>query len=296
VDIVGAFACSHSGLVVSRRHLASQPSQDVVSLSYGKMGEAIAASRADAVVVIGTDHGRIYSYRLVPAFTVGVGPTAAGNGDGGLPKCTLPIHQPFAQAILTGAIEEGVDLAYSEAISIDHSFVMPLVLSDVPDRTPIVPIATNCFMPPLPTLERFHEVGEKLGRAMRAGPPGKIVVIATGGLSHWVGQPAFQAFQMEAPGTRLSRVADVPMELDDTGRINTDFDREFLTSVCTGQSRAFARDWNSARIAREAGNGAHEIRNWVMLAGILGDSNGTVIGYTPEPTWLTGTAVVQFAT
>jgi hypothetical protein len=268
----------------------------MASLSYGKMGDAIAASGADAIVVIGTDHGRIYSFGLVPAFTLGVGPTATGIGDGGLPACTLPIHQPFAQAMLMAAIDEGVDLAYSEAMSIDHSFVMPLVLAGVPDRMPLVPIATNCNMPPLPTLGRFHEVGEKLGRAIRSGPAGKVIVIATGGLSHWVGKPAFQAFQGDAAGTRLARVADFPMELDDTGPINTDFDREFLTSMCTGQSCAFARDWNGARIQREAGNGAQEVRNWLMLAGILGDPNGSVIGYTPEPAWLTGTAVVQFST
>jgi hypothetical protein len=296
VDIVGGFACSHAGLVVTRRHLASQRSQDVVSLSYGKMGEAIVASAADAIVVIGTDHGRIYSFGLVPAFTIGVGPTAAGIGDAGLPKCTLPIHQPFAQAMLTAAIDGGVDLAYSEAMLIDHSFVMPLVLAGVSDRMPIVPIATNCNMPPLPTLDRFHEVGEKIGRAIRRGPAGKIVVIATGGLSHWVGQPAFQTFQGDAAGTRLARAADFSMELDDTGPINTDFDRDFLESMCRGQSSAFMRDWNGARIQREAGNGAQEIRNWMMLAGILGDPNGTVMGYTPEPAWLTGTAVVQFAT
>ena len=92
--------------------------------------------------------------------------TAEGIGDADLPPCTVPLHQPFAQAILTCILDAGVDMAYSETMKIDHSFVTPLMLAFGDDMIPIVPIAQNCNFPPLPPLARSYEVGVKLREAI----------------------------------------------------------------------------------------------------------------------------------
>ncbi len=295
MEIVAGFGCSHAGLMITRRDQASADSRAIVYSAFRQMGAAIEAAGADAVAIIGTDHGRVYSFAHVSAYTIGVNDCAAGIGDAGLPRREVPIKADFARSILTGAIEEGIDLAYSEAMSIDHSFITPLMLSEMPSGMPIVPIATNCNAPPLPTLRRSYEVGRKLGNAIRSGPAGKIAVLATGGLSHWVGPPTFQGYLRETPGTRIGREADHPMLLDDTGPVNLEFDREFLDAICSGHVETFIDAWGEARIYDEAGNGAQEIRNWIVAAGILENARATVLGYAPEEAWLTGTAVVQFS-
>ena len=91
----------------------------------------------------------------------------------------------------------------------------------------------------------------------------RVVVLATGGLSHWVGLP-------------------------ESGDINEDFDREFLTRLADGapdRLTSYAPDEIDA-----AGNGAHEIRTWLVAAGAAG-TGFDVLAYEPVAEWLTGTAV-----
>ena len=294
MEIVGAYACSHAGLIVSRRDLAPQGQRDSVFGAFEAMGRQIREAAPDAVIVVATDHGRVYPFSQVSGFTIGVSETAEGIGDADLPKRTVPIHQRFAQALLDGAIAEGVDMAFSEAMQIDHSFVAPLMLAFGEDVIPIVPISQNCNVPPLPTLARSYEVGAKLGNAIRGGPLGRVVVIGTGGLSHWVGSVEQQAFMRQPAGTRLRRGKQA-LTLEDTGPINADFDRAFLQTLCRGDARAFLREWNSVRLYEEAGNGAQEIRNWLLVAGLVGDRPAAEMAYEPVREWLTGTAVVQFS-
>src|SRR5262245_24211879 len=128
MEIVGAFGCSHAGLIVVRRDRAPAEQRDRVFGAYRAAQEEIARLRPDALVVVATDHMQAFPLSGVPAFSIGVGPVATGLGDGGLPPCSVPVHQKLAQAILAGGIERGVDLAFSEKVAIDHSFVMPLSL------------------------------------------------------------------------------------------------------------------------------------------------------------------------
>lgn len=293
MQIVGAFACSHAGLFISRGDKAPHNQRDAVYEAFAEMGREIRALAPDAIVLVATDHGRIYPFSNVPQFTIGVSESAAGIGDSELPELTVPIHQPFARALLEGAIAEGVDLAFSESMKIDHSFVTPLVLAFGDDFLPIVPLSQNCNVPPLPTLRRSYEVGAKLGAALRAGPAGRVVVVGTGGLSHWVGTPEQQQFMRRPPGTRMAQ-GKQPLTLDDEGPINVAFDRAFLETICSGDAAAFTRAWDSERLYEEAGNGAQEIRNWLLIAGLVGDRPARVLAYEPVREWLTGTAVVQF--
>lgn len=293
MDIVGAFACSHTSFFATRRDVAPPAQVDLVYGAFARMGDAIRALAPDAVVIVATDHGRIYPLAHVSQFAIGVSETAVGFGDGELPKLPFPIHQAFAQAILAGAIDEGVDLSFSESMTIDHSFVMPLMLTFGDHTIPIVPIVQNCNVPPLPTLRRSHDVGVKLGNAIRRGPPGKVVIIGTGGLSHWVGSPEQQAFMRSPAGTRITRDRG-PLVLDDTGEVNVAFDEAFLATVCRGEVPGFVRDWTTERLYDVAGNGAQEIRNWVTVAGAVEDRPATVLAYAGVREWLTGTGLVQF--
>ena len=190
--------------------------------------------------------------------------------------------------------ERGVDANYSEEMKIDHSFVCPLTFITPAFDVPIVPMVMNCSRPPLPTFARSYEVGAKLGEAMRGGAEGRIVVIGTGGLSHWVGSPERQAFIRRPAGDRFGHEHLFPVEIGDKGEINEPWDRDFIGMLEQGGSADFIAEWSNDRVVEEAGNGAQEIRNWLTIAGIVEDRPLELIAYEAIPEWHTGTAVARF--
>lgn len=294
MDIVGAFACSHAALISTRRERAPRPQEEHVYDAFARASQAIAELQPDALVVIATDHLRAFPLPSVPTFTVGVGPVAQGLGDGGLDPCEVPVHQPLSQSLLETAIDDGFDVCFSEDVRIDHSFVMPLRTLTPDFDVPIAPVTINCNVPPRPTYERAYAFGRSLRRGIDALPGGRVVALATGGLSHWVGSEERRAFMNRPAGTRLAGLDQIGMELQDTGPINEEFDQGALEAVGRGQLPAFLADWPPTRLEAEAGNGAHEMRNWLVLSGLLDDAPGDVLTYEPVSEWLTGTAIVRF--
>jgi 2,3-dihydroxyphenylpropionate 1,2-dioxygenase len=294
VDVVGAFACSHAGFLISDYDRAEPAARDHVYSGFAKMRERIAQLELDALVVIATDHGRIYPLNHQPQYVIGVGSPAHGIGDAGLPECEVPVHQQFAKLILEGCIEGGMDLAFSEAVSIDHSFVTPLMLGTPDFDVPIVPIVQNTRMPPMPTLMRSYKVGQLLGQVVRQGPPGRVALLGTGGLSHWVGSEERRGFLRQAAGTRFGHEQEFPLVLGERGRINAQFDIDFLAMLGRGAAGEFIHEWSNERLEAEAGNGALEIRNWLTIAGAADDAPLEVLAYAAVPEWHTGSAVGQF--
>jgi protocatechuate 4,5-dioxygenase beta chain/2,3-dihydroxyphenylpropionate 1,2-dioxygenase len=130
--------------------------------------------------------------------------------------------------------------------------------------------------PPYPTPKRCYDFGRMLRGAIEASMSVRsVVVLATGGLSHWVGMPQ-------------------------AGQINEDFDRDFLVRLESGDGQRLT-DYDDA-VLDAAGNGAHEIRTWLVAAGAAGAASaasaaGTAgapfetLAYEPVSEWLTGTAV-----
>jgi 2,3-dihydroxyphenylpropionate 1,2-dioxygenase len=294
VEIVGAYACSHAGLIISHAEKADPDQKARIYDGFDTVRQEIEELAPDAIYVLATDHGRIYPLTALPPFVIGVSEEARGIGDAGLPECVVPIHQEFARSILEGAMERGVDLGYSEEMQIDHSYVTPLMLITPDFNVPIVPMFQSCSRAPLPTLARSYEVGQKLGDAMRAGPEGRIVVIGTGGLSHWVGDEKRQAFLNWPAGTRYGHEHEYPVVIGERGEVNVEFDQLFMDALGKGDARGFIADWSNDRVVEEAGNGAQEIRNWLTIAGIVNDKPLEPIAYEAMAEWHTGTAVARF--
>jgi protocatechuate 4,5-dioxygenase beta chain len=110
-------------------------------------------------------------------------------------------------------------------------------------------------------------VGAFVGSFIRSRPAAeRIAVLATGGLSHWVGTP-------------------------ETGRINPEWDQWVLDHVARADVDALAR-LTPAEIERDGGNGGQEIRNWIALLGAVPGWKGEVLAYEPVPEWITGCATV----
>ena len=165
MEIVGAFGCSHAGLIISHADKADPALKGRVYDGFAEVARRIEELKPDAVVIVATDHGRVYSLAAYPQFVIGVSETAKGIGDSGLPEWDVPLNQELAQQILDGAMENGVDLAFSEQMKIDHSFITPLMLITPEMQTPIIPDHAE-LQPASPAHPRSRARG---GRAPRQG-------------------------------------------------------------------------------------------------------------------------------
>ena len=72
--------------------------------------------------------------------------------------------------------------------------------------------------------------------------------------------------------------------------ITPEFDNAILRLFDEGRACELA-DYSTTRIDDEAGNGAQELRTWLMMSTILGDVRGERVVYESIPEWLTGMGI-----
>jgi 2,3-dihydroxyphenylpropionate 1,2-dioxygenase len=269
----------------------------------GTAHEQLADSRPDAVVLIGSNHFRGFWLDLIPAFTVGVG-ECISSGESGTPKGPQPVDEALARHIANNLVEQsGFDVAFSARLQIDHgqSHAIQYLIGDL--DVPIVPVVVNVFAPPLPTLARCQALGAAIRTAIVNFPdPRRVAVIGSGGLSHRLPWPDWrephgddEEFIAEAwlngrndwqrydPRRREIITGAVPV-------INPDFDKRLLGLLEVGGMGDLAT-YTTTELEDEAGNGAQEMRTWLMMAAALGHAPGVTLAYEEMPEWLTGMAV-----
>jgi hypothetical protein len=78
------------------------------------------------------------------------------------------------------------------------------------------------------------------------------------------------------------------------GQLDIAFDRWFIDALEGGDIDAVL-DLTEAEIG-EAGNGAQEIRSWLVAAGAAWPEHGRLLTYQPIEEWITGFAVMDFST
>ncbi|MEQ8697089.1 MAG: hypothetical protein RLT05_11075, partial [Bauldia litoralis] len=95
----------------------------------------------------------------------------------------------------------------------------------------------------------------------------RVAILATGGLSHSIGEPTM-------------------------GAIDEDLDWDCIRAF-EAADRAALVDLLDARLPG-AGNGSHEIRNWVVAHGAAGDRGFELIDYLPVPEVYVGCAFASW--
>lgn len=239
-----------------------------VFAGFRSLGASLKAARPDVLIVIATDHFLSFDYTVLPIFAVGAGDRFDGWGEFGVPKRDYVGDAAFGAAVHGGMVDSGFDLVSARDLKLDHSFSCPLQLLLEGCDLPILPIYVNCTIEPLPTLSRCLSFGTALGEVLRRQQVlERIAIVGTGGLSHWVGMPQ-------------------------TGTINREFDRRFLDLFTAGRCQEIAR-WDSAEVIESAGNGAAEIRNWIMAAAAARSKGANVLAYEPVAAWNTGIGVTE---
>jgi Catalytic LigB subunit of aromatic ring-opening dioxygenase len=243
------------------------------------LAAAIRAARPDVVLVVGDDQGEFFTSETQPAITVFHGPELAMR-----PWETLKVP-PWADRLFwsryrmdqahrwpgapelgldlaKGLIRLGVDVASADRVSdptqrgFGHAFgfVIERLLKEQP--IPVLPILLNTYFPPnVPTAARCLEIGAKVHAALAASARAeRVVVIASGGLSHFLCEEAFDRRLVEALRTK---------NVEHLSQLSQD-------SMTSGSS---------------------EVRNWITVAGMVPHLDCAYAEYMPVYRTPAGTGI-----
>ncbi len=303
-EIVLGVGASHSTLMNTHwEQTVHRDRAERFRRALGAARDAIAAARPDTAILVGSNHFRGFWLDLIPSFTIGVGECVA-SGESGTPSGPQPVDVPLARHIADALIEGGrFDAAFSARLQIDHgqSHAIQYLLAGI--GCEIVPVVVNVFAHPLPTPARCGQFGAAMREAVLGfGEPRRVVVIASGGLSHRLPWPdwreprgADEEFMVRAWLDGRHNWPDYDARRRQIIRaaepaINETFDQEFLRLVENGEAER-ANGYTTQYLEETGGNGAQEIRTWLVMAAVLGHAAGRRLAYEPIPEWLTGMAV-----
>ncbi|MFF5289329.1 hypothetical protein [Paractinoplanes globisporus] len=302
-EIIGFVGMSHSPFATLLPPSAAGTAGARFLADARRVAAAVTRLAPEAVVVIGPDHFHANFYDQMPPFVLGV-EAATGFGDFGSTEGPLPVAAGLAWAVRDGLDEAGFDVTLSYALTVDHGVVQSYEMATGGHSVPVVPLVLNTAAPPLPSLGRCVALGRALGDAIRRSPgPGRVLVVASGGLSHWlpsndprdpsvVGERRDSLIHGRRDARAFAAVREPrvrAMAGDPDAPVNAEWDRWFLGQLRTldlGPIVALGHE----RLEHQAGSGGHEVRTWLVGHAATGlplvwDS------YEPVPEWITGMGI-----
>ena len=324
-EIIGMVGMSHSPFATMLPPPDATAPGGRFLAAAARVSAAVEALAPDVLVVIGPDHFHGNFYDVMPPFVLGV-EEAEGFGDFGSRSGPLPVAAELAWPIRDGLAGAGFDVALSYALTVDHGVVQSYdVICGTGARAgsasgagagggtgagaggggiPLVPLVINTAAPPLPSMDRCAALGRALGGAIRgAAFPGRVLLIASGGLSHWL--PSNDPRDTSVPAdrraamihgrrdvraysaTREPRIQALAGNPD--APVNAAWDAWFLKQLLAADAGPVAGLGDQV-LEQQAGSGSHEIRAW--LAGFAAVGAPLVwTSYEPVPEWLTGMGI-----
>jgi 2,3-dihydroxyphenylpropionate 1,2-dioxygenase len=242
MSLVFAGVCSHAPGITGRAHLADPAVKDAFHAQFHRFGEALRATRPDAVIVIAAEHFANFFMNNMPAYAIGMADSYEGPIEDpkwlGIEKTKVPGDAELSQRLIREVMKT-VDVAYAEEWKFDHGIIVPLHFITPKFDTKVIPVNINCQGPPLTPLHRAWAFGEAL-RAACDKLPERIAIVGTGGISHWPATP-------------------------DSGKVNEAWDREFMQRWCTNDREGML-SYTDEDTYRDAGQGGFEIRTFITVA------------------------------
>jgi hypothetical protein len=269
-DIVLAYCSSHAPMMSAARDAAPEEQRNNFLGALDRIRDQARERDVQACVVLSNEHFTNFFLENFPQICIGLGEKNWGPTEEWLPidKVWIPGHPGLANHIATSTLNAGFDPAFSHQLELDHGIMTVYYELDHDMKLPLVPIVQNCAVPPLMPVRRAYEFGKALGDAIRSYDGlDRVALVGAGGLSHWIGTP---------------RVGD----------INEEFDRWFLQRLERGELDQVL-DMPDEEIEL-AGNGNHEMRSWLAIAGAVAPTTARTLAYEPIYPWITGMAVAQW--
>ncbi len=222
--------------------------------------EQLAAARPDVILMFDTDHLNTFFLDNLPIFAVGVDASFKGPNDEprDVPIYTIPSARDLAAHIRAAAIDAGFDAALTQHFSVDHSIAVPLHFL-TPDMTvPVIPVFISGHVPPLPSAQRCHALGQAVAGAIASWPASlRVVVMGSGSFSLEVAGPRM------APG-RTDGVPDPDWALRVIRYLEQQRIERLIAEATPHQ-------------LLKAGNVGGELLNWIAMLGAIGDRKPTYI-------------------
>ena len=270
-ELVGVFAASHTPVMLNFPDAIPDADREAIFSAFLTVGDALRQAEPETVIVISDDHLHNFFLDNFPAFCVGAAASYATPVEHWLKadKRVLRGDADLGAHLLGEALREGFDPSFSMQLTLDHGVLTPLHLAGIAGAVRVVPLLVNCVQPPLPTMQRSLQWGRLLRRAVESFEGReRIAILATGGISHDIATPRM-------------------------GQVNEAFDREFLRLLAANDDAALVRF--ATEHVNEAGNGAEEIRTWLVAHGAAGGSAFEPIYYQAVAKWYTGIGLGRWA-
>lgn len=260
-----AAATVHFPYITAWPDRAPAKEREATMAGFAQLGRAFVNGGVDTVIAFTSEHIVNLQPRLTAPFMVGVGDAhkAFPEPHFNLEPVTRRGNPGLAGDLVRELYYQGYDPAHSSELLFDHGTVLPLALMNLPSHVAIVPIVINSIFQPLPTLDRCRAFGYAVKQAIvTMGLGRKVAFLATGGISHTVGAP-------------------------NPERNDPLFDEKFLNAIISGDLDSICCITDAEIDA--AGNGTHEVRNWIALAGAMHPRRPTVVTALPYVTgWDSG--------
>ena len=256
--------------------------QQKVMDSFKVMHDRLHDWNPDVLMVIGDDQAENFLQDNLPPFCLYTGDQVDGypfqrqaarvNLWDAAPesKFTFQCPKPFSQDMRNFLIRDGFDLSSSSALNgwqwgLAHAIINPLMFLDPEGKFPLLPLFVNCYgeeagpdYPPRPTPKRCYELGMGIRRFLD-GRDERVAVVAS---SSWSHSFLSHKFQCRA--------------------IDLETDRRYLQLVSSGQGSELAK--LSPEEIQDSGD--HEILNWIVALGILGDRPAEIVDVRESHTQL----------
>jgi len=192
--IVGAVASSHTPTIgfALDAHKEHDPVWAPIFEGYKPVQDWLARQKPDVLLMIFNDHVTSFFFDHYSHFALGIGESYAPADEGGGPRALPAVrgHAALSHHIAAGLVADEFDLSYFQDKPLDHGCFSPLsILWPHEGGWPgaIVPLQIGVLEFPIPSARRCYKLGHSLRKAIESYPEDlKVVLVATGGLSHQV--------------------------------------------------------------------------------------------------------------
>lgn len=188
--IIGAIGSSHAPSIAYAYDAGhgERPEWKELFDAYAPVRSWLKAIQADTLVFVYNDHLNNFKFDNYPSFALGTGEMHPVFGEGKQPRILPPVpgNSTLAWQIARGLVADEFDPSLCLEMSLDHGVmsVLPL-LAPPPWPIRVIPLAVNVVLEPMPSPRRCWKLGQAIAKAVAsASSDERVVVVATGGLSH----------------------------------------------------------------------------------------------------------------
>ena len=248
--IIGAIGTSHTPTIgfAKDKNQQNDPVWGPIFEAFEPIKKWLDIKKPDVLFLISNDHVTSFFFDHYSPFTLGIGEQYEVADEGGGARKVPPLdgHSRLAIHIGKSLMSDEFDISFFQNKKLDHGTFSPMSMLANGDGSwpaPIIPLQVGVLQFPIPTAKRCFNLGKALRKAIESYPEDlKVVIVATGGLSHQV------------HGERA-------------GFNNTEWDLEFLDLIDKNPLKLI--EMTHAEYATKGGFEGSEIIMWLIMRGAL---------------------------